>query len=575
MAKTKKNKDSTKYVFITGGVLSGVGKGVTASALGSLLQTHGYKIGSIKCENYMNVDAGTINPIEHGDPFLCNDGLEADMDLGSYERFLDKEMGHPNFTTMGQVYKSVIDKERNMEYEGEDVEAMPHVTNEIKARIKKAGKGNDICLVELGGTAGDYQNALYFEACRQLKQELGDDVAVIHVSYIVFPEHLGEPKTMPTQTSIRVLMSMGVQADFLVLRAQDEMDERRRYLLGIKTSIPADNVIMAADVEHSIYELPLIFSEQKFDRKLLKRLDLKAKIKPNITKWRRLADRIKKEKKKSVKIAIVGKYFSKNKGDYFLTDAYYALIESIQHAGWENKVDTEIKYISSVDLDDKNVAEELGDMDGIVVPIGWGKRGVDGKLVAIKYAREKKVPYLGLCFGMQLAAVEFAQNVCGLKKAHSVEIDPKTKDPIIHAIPLDEKYQQIKGRDVSMRLGAYDCVLKKNTLAEKIYKKYRKGRVAKSKEKKKLKADGEFIISERHRHRFEFNNKYREILEENGMIISGASPDDFFVEMIELEKELHPFFIATQAHPEYKSTPLDPHPMFLEFLDATVKEQKK
>lgn len=556
----------TKYVFISGGVLSGLGKGVAAAALGSLLQTHGYKIASIKCENYLNIDSGTINPIEHGDPFLCNDGLEADMDLGTYERFLGIEMGKRNYTTMGQVYKAVIDRERNMGYKGEDVEAIPHVADEIIERIKQAGEGSDICVVELGGTAGEYQNMLYYEACRLMKQEMGTDVINVHVSYLPIPKHIGEPKTMPTQMSVRTLMSMGIVPEFLVLRSEVDLDERRRYILGLKTSVPGDNVIIARDLQ-TIYELPLEFAKQSFDKKVLKMLGLKENSKQDLTQWKKLVSHIKKPKRETVNIAIVGKYFTKNKGDFVLMDAYYALIESINHAAWEHELNIELNCINSVDFEHAE-DDVLAKSQGIIVPIGWGDRGVEGKIKAIKYARENKVPYLGLCFGMQLAAVEFARNVVGLKDAHTTEIDPKTPYPIIHEIPAEERYQVIKGDGVSMRLGAYDCVLKKGTLTEQIYKKYRQGRLLKSEEKKAYKAEGEFITSERHRHRFEMNNSFRKPLEAKGMIFSGTSPDDFFVEMLELPQSMHPFFVATQAHPEYKSTPLKPHPLFLEFLSA-------
>lgn len=561
---------SPKYVFISGGVLSGLGKGVTAAALGSLLQTHGYKISSIKCENYLNIDSGTINPIEHGDPFLCNDGLEADMDLGTYERFLGQEMGTRNYTTMGQVYKTVIERERNMGYNGEDVEAIPHVSNEIISRIKTAAEGSDICLVELGGTAGEYQNALYYEACRAMKQELPGEVVNIHVSYLPVPKHIGEPKTMPTQMSVRTLMSMGIVPEFLVLRSEVDLDERRRYLLGLKTSVVGENVIVARDLD-TIYELPLEFAKQKFAEKILAKLDLKIDTKADITAWRKLVAHIKNPKQGKIEIAIVGKYFNKNSGDHTLLDAYYALIESLNHAAWKLEKELVLRYVNSVELESADVDQVLGGVDGIIVPIGWGNRGVEGKITAIKYAREHKIAYLGLCYGMQLAAVEFARNVAKLKGAHTAEVDPKTNHPIIHSIPLDGNYQVIKGEGVSMRLGSYDCVLKKGTLSERIYKKYRQGRLVTSVEKEKILAEGEFITSERHRHRFEFNNAYRQKLEAKGLVISATSPDNFFVEMLELPQEMHPFFVATQAHPEYKSTPLKPHPLFVEFLDAAAK----
>lgn len=561
--------------------MSGVGKGVAAAALGSLLQLHGYKVTNIKCENYLNIDSGTINPIEHGDPFLCEDGTEADMDLGTYERFMGNRISAINFTTMGQIYKSVIDRERNMGYGGEDVEAIPHVTNEIISRIKAAGEGYDICLVELGGTAGEYQNALYYEACRMLKLELGmsnigkhqlqgHNVINVHVSYIPLPNHIGEPKTMPTQLSVRTLMSMGIQPDFLVLRGEAILDERRRYILGMKTSVPGDRVIMAPDLE-TIYELPLKFAEQQFDLKVLESLGLKTKSDRNLSSWKNLVKRIKTEKKHRVKIAIVGKYFTKNKGDYVLLDAYYALLESIKHAAWELGLGVDLKYLNS-EIIEVNGVSELEGVDGIIVPIGWGARGVEGKIAAIKYARENKIPYLGLCFGMQLAAVEFARNVCGLENAHTSEIAPETANPIIHQIPLDKKYQVIKGENVSMRLGAYNCILTPGSLTEEIYLKHDQAVQIKKSDKQKMKASGEYMTSERHRHRFEFNNEYREVLAEHGMQISGTSPDNFFVEMLEIDRKLHPFFVATQAHPEYKSTPLKPHALFLEFMSAAKKQ---
>ncbi|MCA9384007.1 CTP synthase, partial [Candidatus Dojkabacteria bacterium] len=548
------SKSQSKFIFVSGGVLSGLGKGLCAASIGYLLKQRGYSVSCIKCENYLNIDSGTINPIEHGDPFLCEDGLESDMDLGTYERFLEEEMGFKNFTTMGQIYKSVIDRERSMGYEGEDVEAIPHVVDEIIARIEKASEGYDFTVIELGGTAGEYQNALYYEACRTMKALNHGSVINVHVSYMPVPAHLGEPKTKPTQTSVRTLMSMGIQPEFLILRSEVDMDKRRKYLLGLKTSIPGENVIMAKDLD-IIYELPLNFADQEFDKKILNHFNMDLR-RSNLKAWKELIAKIKAPKKHKKSIAIVGKYLSKNEGDYELTDAYHALIEAIRHTCWHNDVQPDIKFIPAQNIE-LNGTRALSKVDAIIVPIGWGTRGVEGKIRAIKYARENKIPYLGLCYGMQLAAVEFARNVCGLKDAHTEEVAPDTKNKIIHQIPFDPKYQQIKGQGTSMRLGAYDCVLKKGTLIHKIYSKH-----------KAFKKEN--TISERHRHRFEFNNEYRELLESNGLVISGTSPDNFFVEMIELPKEVHPFFVATQAHPEYKSMPLKPHPMFVEFIKATI-----
>jgi CTP synthase len=558
----------TRYIFVSGGVLSGLGKGVVAASLGFLLQNRGYTIGVIKCENYLNIDSGTINPIEHGDSFLCEDGLEADMDLGTYERFLDYDMGHRNFTTIGQIYKTVIDRERSFGYNGEDVEAIPHITDEIISRIEKAGEGNDILIIELGGTAGEYQNMLYYEACRIMKAKQPEAVMNIHVSYLPLPEHIGEPKTMPTQLSIRTVMSMGIQPEFLILRGNVVLDKRRRYLLGLKCSVPGDNVMMSPDVD-TIYEIPLLFAKQELDKKVLKHFKLNFRTQ-NLTEWKKLVTKIKKVRNKKVKIVIAGKYFAT--GDYELSDSYAALIESIEHAGWHSNIKPEIKFVNTEEVEEKGL-KLLGKPDGIIVPIGWGDRGAEGKISVIKYARENKIPYLGLCYGMQLACVEFARNVANIKDANTVEIDPKTTNPIIHDIPLDSKYQTIKGDNTSMRLGAYDCYLDGESDIAKIYKKYNLcNNVSDSyKKKNNIEATGNCVISERHRHRFEFNNDYREVLAKHGLVFAGTSPDNMFVEMIELPKKMHPFFVATQGHPEYKSRPNKPHPLFIEFLKASGK----
>lgn len=556
MARQKKH--NVKYVFVSGGVLSGLGKGVTAASVALLLKQRGYNVGTIKCENYLNIDSGTINPIEHGDPFLCEDGLEADMDLGTYERFLDTQMGHENFTTMGQIYNSVIQRERCFGYNGEDVEAIPHVSNEIIKRIKKASEGKDIIVIELGGTAGEYQNMLYYEACRIIKTKRPHDVINIHLTYVPIPGHLGEPKTMPTQMSVRTMMSMGIIPDFLVLRGTMEIDKRRRYLLGLKCSIEGENVIMAPDLKN-IYELPLIFEKQRFDCKILEHLGLNLR-KLNINEWKKLNKLINTKPKNEINIAIVGKYIST--GNFELFDSYASLIEAIHHASWHNYTKVNIKFINSEALEKEGVKLINKNINGIIVPIGWGERGSEGKIMAIQYAREKKIPYLGLCFGMQLACVEFARNICGLKNANSTELNPNTQYPIIHDIPMDVRYQTIKGEGVSMRLGGFDCILKKNTLAYQIYSKHNFGQMLKN---------GNYKISERHRHRYEFNNNFKEKLESKGFVFSGTSPDNFFVEVIELPKKIHPFFIATQGHPEYKSRPLSPHPIFLEFIKVCNK----
>lgn len=547
---------STKYIFVSGGVLSGLGKGVTAASLGLLLKNRGYSVGNIKCENYLNLDSGNINPIEHGDVFLCEDGLEADLDLGTYERFLDVEVGHKNFTTMGQIYSTVIENSKNLQYDGATVDAIPYVPEEAIRRIQESAQGLDFILVELGGTAGEYQNAIYYEAYRIMKLRLPLDVLHIHVTYFPKPSHINELKSKPTQLSVRTLNSMGIQPDFIVGRAEFAIDEKRKEKVAFYCNLRTDEVISNPDCS-SIYEVPIVFAEQQFDEKVLQKLHLPLK-KQDLTAWKRLVTLIQAKRKYKVSVAIIAKYIAT--GDYELEDSYQSLIESLKIASWHSNVDLTIKFINAESLEKagKKAQEDLASVNGIIVPIGWGSRGVEGKIVAIKYARENKIPYLGLCYGMQLACVEFARNVAQLAAAHTTEVDKNTPHPIIHQIPFEERYQRIKGEGASMRLGAYDCTLKANTLVHSIYQQHQAFKDEKAK-----------LISERHRHRYEFNNDYREILKQHGLIISGTSPDDFFVEMIELPKKMHPFFIATQAHPEYKSRPLHPHPLFTEFLEAT------
>lgn len=558
---TKKSTKSPKFVFISGGVLSGLGKGITAASLGVLLKAQGYSVTNIKCENYLNIDSGNINPIEHGDAFLCEDGLEADLDLGSYERFLDVNVGERNFTTMGQIYSKVIDDTKNLAFNGATVDAIPYVPEEIIRRIQLAAEGFDILLVELGGTAGEYQNMVYYEAYRMMKMRQHDDVIHVHVTYFPKPNHINELKSKPTQLSVKLLNSMGIQPDFIVGRAEDVIDEKRKEKVAFYCNLNKEDVISNPDVKYT-YELPAVFLEQRFDTLVLEKLKLPAhELNGTFKPWRELMKKIEAPKEKTVTIGIIAKYIAT--GDYELTDSYHSLVEALHHASWHNNVGIDLKFINAEQMEkgDKDAKKILKSVDAIIVPIGWGNRGVEGKIEAIRYARENKVPYLGLCYGMQLAAIEFARNVVGLKDAHTEEVKPKAEHLIIHAIPFDPRYQKIKGDGASMRLGGYDCVLQKDTLIYDIYKKHHA-----------FKDQDKNLISERHRHRFEFNNAYRQQLEEKGFIISGTSPDDFFVEMIELPRSMHPFFVATQAHPEYKSRPLTPHPMFVEFLKAAEKK---
>ena len=537
----------TKYIFVSGGVLSGIGKGIITSSLSYLLKQRGYKVVPVKCENYLNVDSGLINPIEHGDPFLCDDGAETDMDIGNYEKFLDKNLSMKNFITMGQVYKSVIDKERNFFYKGEDVEAIPHVTDEIINRLKTLAKDEkaDILVIELGGTAGEYQNALYYEASRLMKLNHHETVIHLHVSYLPTPKHLGEPKTKPTQLSVKYLNSMGIQPDFIISRADRMLDKRRRERLALFCNLQPENIISAPDLDN-IHKLPLVLAKQKFSQRILESIGLP--VTPlDLKDWQQLVSNIDFPNKKEVTIAIVGKYFST--GDYKLKDSYAALFDALDHASWSQKLKLNILQINS----EKIKLEKLKKVDGIIVPIGWGKRGVPGKVKAVEFARVNKIPYLGLCYGMQLAVVEFAKNVANLKKAHSTEVNPHTPHPVVHIIPKQKRNLKNRAYGGTMRLGSWDCKINKNTLAHQIYQKT--------------------LVSERHRHRYEVNKKYIKKLEVKGLVFSGRSVKENLVETIELPKTTHPFFFGTQGHPEYKSRPLKPHPVFLNFLKA-VKNKK-
>ncbi|MEI7578837.1 MAG: CTP synthase [bacterium] len=553
----KKLDPQTRYIFVSGGVMSAVGKGVTAASISLLLKKHGFTVCPVKCENNLNVDFGTINPIEHGDPFLCHDGLEADIDLGNYERFLDQKVGFANFMTMGQLYQKVINNERSMKYEGEDVEPIPHVVDEIIRRIKEAAQNSraDFVVIELGGTVGEYENnnGLYYEAARIMA--MTESVVNVHVTYVPVPPHIGEPKTKPAQFGIKALMSMGIVPNFIVIRSELPTDSHRKYKFALKLHIPAVNIISCENLD-SVYKVPAHLHSQNLDHLILQYFGLKGKKQIDLSSFKQYTDKLQKNFNKSTTIAIVGKYFST--GNSSLIDSYYALIESIRHASIFNNTNLKLKFINS-DKQENSIYEDLQGVTGIIVPIGWGKRGVAGKIKAITFARTKKIPYLGLCYGMQLAAIEFARNVASIKDADTEENNPKGKNLIIHSIPFNKKYQTIKGDGTSMRLGSFDCIIRPNTLIESIINKHQA-----------WKNESKRIITERHRHRFEFNNAYRDILEKKGLVISGTSPDNFFVENIELLKAIHPFFLGTQGHPEYESTPQKPHPIFIEFIKATI-----
>ncbi len=560
------NIKHTKYIFVSGGVISGIGKGTTAASIALLLKSAGYKVAPIKFENYLNLDAGTINPIEHGDPFLCEDGTEADMDIGTYEKFLNEDMGKENFVTMGSIYQMVIDRERRFEYNGEDVEAIPYITDEIISRIDNLAKNKkaDIVIIELGGTTGEYQNVFYYEASRMMTLKKPEDVIHIHVSYVPTPGHLGEPKTKPTQLSVRTLNSMGIQPDFIITRGEKYLDQRRRDRLALFCNVHKDDVISSPDVQ-SVYEIPLVLNKQELDKKIMKKLGLPVR-KPNLREWTAFV-KSTKNAKKTVEIAIVGKYFGT--GEYQLRDSYAALFDAIDHAGWKQGIKVKTRWVDAekvesaaakamADRKDTSTAikEVIGNVSGIIVPIGWGERGAEGMIAAASYARKSKIPYLGLCYGMQLAVVAFARDVLNLKDADTEE-NKKTKHTVIHVIPNQKQLLKKRAYGGTMRLGGWDAIIKKGTQTYDIYDKYNGF-------KNKSKA----LTSERHRHRYEFNNEFAKEFENKGLIISARSVVENLTEIVELPKEIHPFYFGTQGHPEYKSRPLSPHPIFLAFINA-------
>lgn len=551
----------TKYLFISGGVISGLGKGITASSIALLLKSLGLRVTPIKCENYLNIDAGTINPIEHGDPFLCEDGTEADMDIGSYEKFLDKDLGRVNFMTIGQVYKAVIDRERRFEYKGEDVEAIPHITDEIQRRWREAAKKDaaDVVVVELGGTAGEYQNLFYYEASRLLSLKHRDDVLHIHVGYMPTPAHLGEPKTKPIQLSVRTLNSMGIQPDFIVARSEKPMDQRRKDRFALFCNVHPEDVLSAPDCD-SVYEVPLVLKEQKLDIRILQKFELR-KQKDTIGTWKTFVENVRNIKKsgKSVTVAIVGKYFAT--GEYQLRDSYAALFDALKHASWKHGVNIHTRWIDAEDVEKSGPAHFLSakDIQGIIVPIGWGERGAEGMIAAAGYAREHKIPYLGLCYGMQLACISFARDVLGWHDADTAENNHTTTHPVIHLMPAQEEIMKRRAYGGTMRLGAWDAIVKKGTVAWKAYEKHG-GFIDKTKG----------LTSERHRHRYEFNDEFAEEFEKHGLTISARSVVENLAEIVELPTSVHPFYLGTQGHPEYKSRPLKPHPLFIEFIRACL-----
>ncbi|HUT22311.1 MAG TPA: CTP synthase [Candidatus Bipolaricaulota bacterium] len=542
-----------KYIFVVGGVMSGVGKGIATASIGAVLKAKGYEVSAIKMDPYINVDAGTMNPTEHGEVFVTEDGDETDQDVGNYERFLNTNIYSENYMTTGRVYQSVISKERNLEYGGKCVEVVPHIPQEIIERIHSAVKKTEceIMIIEIGGTVGEYQNLLFLEAARMMKLKSANDVAFVLVSYLPIPSKVGEMKTKPTQYAVRTLNSAGIQPDFILCRSERPLDEIRKRKIATNGSVPFDNVISAPDIEY-IYEVPVNFEAEHLGTKILKKFGLESKeTATDLADWENLVKRIK-EAQKELRIGIVGKYF--NIGDFVLSDSYISVIEAIKHACWMRGVKPVIDWIDSgVYEENPSRLEELKKYAGIIVPGGFGSRGVEGKIKAIQFVRENKIPYLGLCYGMQLATIEFARNVCGLVNATSGEIDEKAENKVIDIMPEQVKNIKQHRYGSTMRLGAYPCVLNKKS---KSYQAY-----------------GREDISERHRHRYEVNNDFRSLLEQKGLLVAGASPDGNLVEIIEVPD--HPFFVGTQFHPEFKSRPFTGHPLFNAFVTAAVENQDR
>ncbi len=534
----------TKYIFVTGGVVSSLGKGILAASLGCLLRARKYSVTIQKLDPYLNVDPGTMSPYQHGEVFVTEDGAETDLDLGHYERFIDTDLSQINNVTAGSIYQSVINRERTGDYLGGTVQMVPHVSNEIKERIRRAATNSnaEIVIVEVGGTVGDIEGLIFLEAIRQFRNDVGrENVAYVHVTLLPNLKSTSEIKTKPTQHSVETLRGKGIQPDILVCRTEKAVPKAIKEKLSLYTDVAIESVIECKD-QKSIYEVPLALEKEGLAERILDKLCL-VSAPPDLTNWQELVNKLKKPEgvggKKIVKVAIVGKYIK-------LSDSYISVVESINHAGAHCGVDVEIKWVLSDSLDESvNLKEIFSDVDGIIVPGGFGDRGIEGKILAIKYARENKIPYLGLCLGMQCAVIEFARNVCGLTGANSAEFAPGTLHPVIDLMPEQEGVIQKGG---TMRLGRYPCVLASGTKARAVYI--------------------EELAYERHRHRYELNNFYRERLNLNGMIFSGTSPDNSLVEIIELKN--HPWFVGSQFHPEFKSRPEKPHPLFFGFMKTIV-----
>ena len=535
----------TKYIFVTGGVTSSLGKGIIAASLAKLLQARGYRTTIQKLDPYINVDPGTLNPYEHGECYVTDDGAETDLDLGHYERFLNVRTSQANSVTTGRIYQSVIEKERRGEFLGKTVQVVPHITNEIKHRIQLLGKSGDydIVITEIGGTVGDIESLPYIESVRQLLWELGDNNAiVIHLTLVPYLSAAGELKTKPTQHSVKTLMESGIKADILVCRTEHEISDEIKRKIALFCNVKPEAVVQSIDAS-TIYDVPILMQQEGLDTVTLKKLNLKDDVVPDLTSWNQFLE-WHKNPKNEVTVGLVGKYVE-------LQDSYKSILESFIHAGSVNHVKVKVKFIHSEHLKGKTIEKKMAGLDGILVAPGFGERGIAGKILAVKYARENKIPFLGICLGMQMAVIEFARNVLGLEKADSTEMDENTPDPVISIM---EEQKDIVHKGGTMRLGAWDCELAEGSLAKKIY-------------------HGESVISERHRHRYEFNNLYKKQFEEAGLVASGINVETGLVEIVELPS--HPWFIGVQYHPEYKSTVDNPHPLFVAFIKAALKHQKQ
>jgi CTP synthase len=535
-----------------GGVMSGVGKGIATSSIGTIIQSKGFKVSLIKADPYLNVDAGTMNPIEHGEVFVLNSGLETDQDMGNYERFLNMDMPKENYLTNGMVFKYVIDKERALGYNGKCVEPVYHITEEILNRIKQSVDKTlaDFTIFEIGGTIGEYQNAIFLEAARLLKIRVPEDVMFVMVSYLPVPGKIGEMKTKLTQNAIRQLNSYGIQPDMVIARSEVPIDQKRKEKIALANGVSSKDIIAAPDIE-SIYDVPINFERDGLSERIFSHFNIKPKRKDLIL-WKKFVSKTKSAKKE-IKIAVIGKYF--DTGNFILSDAYVSVIEAIKFSSyWQNRK-SRLVWINAKEYETgKRKVNELKGYDGVIVPGGFGSNGVEGIISAIKFTRENKIPYLGLCYGMQLAVVEYARSVAGLKDAHTTEVDKNTEYPVIDV--MNEQKEKIKKNELggTMRLGAYPAVLKPNTIAYKAYNTKK--------------------ISERHRHRFEVNQEYIDRLNGAGLIFSGTSPDGTLCEIAELPRKTHPFFLATQFHPEFKARPLNPHPLFTAFIRAIISKKK-